>query len=61
MVGVWGTGSIHDVGVDIQAAERKIEQYWADQGDKDGPDEGDVMELKGRGMGSGEKGREKVL
>ena len=73
MVGIWGTGSIHDVGVDIQAAEKKIEQYWADQSVRDGGlgggtgpgeiggGEGEVLELTGRGMGSKEKGREKLL
>lgn len=30
MVGLWGTGSIHDVNVDIQAAEAEIERKWAE-------------------------------
>lgn len=59
--------------MDIQAAEKKIEQYWADQSVRDdgigggtgsgeiGDGEGEVLELKGRGMGSEEKGREKLL
>lgn len=36
MVGLWGTGSIHDVGVDIQQAEAEIERQWADRGGHEG-------------------------
>ena len=65
MVGLWGTGSIHDVGVDIHAAEAVIERTWAGAGvgaagvpvakSESG------LAPRGAGMGSGAKGREKVL
>ena len=58
MVGIWGTGSIHNVDVDVQAAEKKIEKYWADKGEKD---EGGAVDLRGAGMGSEENGKEKLI
>jgi hypothetical protein len=51
MVGLWGSGSIHDVDVDIQKAEAEIERKWA--GRDAGPnDEVGSIEMTGRSMDS---------
>jgi hypothetical protein len=61
MVGLWGTGSIHDVDVDIQKAEAEIERKWAERGGGDIDQPAGSVELKGPGMGSAQTGRESLL
>lgn len=60
MVGLWGTGSIHDVDVDIQKAEAEIEKKWAEHGENLTQEDG-FLNLKGSSLGSGEKGRERLI
>jgi hypothetical protein len=61
MVGLWGTGSIHDVDVDIQKAEEEIERKWAERGGGDMGEPSGSVELKGPGIGSGLRGKESAL
>lgn len=63
-VGFYGMGAINDLGVDIQAAEKQIEQTWAGVGGANGGYDGEgepIVEIKGDGLGVGVKGSERVL
>lgn len=59
--GFYGMGIITDVGVDIQAAEKEIDSKFS-QRNKDNAGSDDVtLNIKGRGIGSGTAGQEKLL
>jgi hypothetical protein len=63
-VGFYGMGAVHDLGVDIQAAEKEIERKFGSdyvdvREDKEG--RASAFELKGMGVGSTSAGREKIL
>ncbi|WWD09615.1 hypothetical protein V865_007743 [Kwoniella europaea PYCC6329] len=64
-VGFYGMGSVDDLGVDIQKAEKEIDRKFSTRkstGEHEDVDEQEgVFELKGKGLGVEEKGREKVL
>lgn len=64
-VGFYGMGAVHDLGVDIQAAEKEIERkFGSDYLDVREEKEGHAsaaFELKGTGVGSTSAGREKIL
>ncbi|KAK8866100.1 hypothetical protein IAR55_001251 [Kwoniella newhampshirensis] len=58
-VGFYGMGRVDDLGIDIQKAEDEIDKKFSK---KMGISDADaVFEIKGAGIGAGEKGREKVL
>lgn len=52
MVGLWGTGSIHDVNVDIQKAEAEIERKWAEKGGSDFDQAPGSFEMRGTKLDS---------
>jgi hypothetical protein len=67
-VGFYGMGAVHDLGVDIQAAEKEIERKFGsdyisveEKGNLSETGSGAAFELKGMGLGSTSAGREKLL
>jgi len=52
-VGFYGMGSVSDIGIDIQAAEKEIERKWAVENEgKMGLGEGEKVEVRGGMAGS---------
>lgn len=63
-VGFYGMGAVHDLGVDIQAAEKEIERKFGSEyvdGDAQGGNSSGVFEMRGAGVGSDSAGKEKIM
>ena len=60
-VGFYGSGSVSDLGVDIQKAEDMIDAKFSSKPGKNGDLDGSLLELKGEALGSGRAGKEEVL
>lgn len=58
-VGFYGSGSVNDLGVDIQKAEDMIDAKFSSKPGKAGDES--ILELKGQAIGSSHAGKEEVL
>ncbi|WWC86434.1 uncharacterized protein L201_001311 [Kwoniella dendrophila CBS 6074] len=60
-VGFYGMGKVDDLGIDIQKAEQEIDKKFSQRKSDSGSDGKGIFEIKGKGLGVDESGREKIL
>ncbi|WRT64340.1 uncharacterized protein IL334_001272 [Kwoniella shivajii] len=63
-VGFYGMGKVDDLGVDIQKAEDEIDKKFSKksmESSSHNDNDQNILEIKGKGIGVAESGREKVL